>query len=162
MCRKHIKLGQSLRIAISLAIFQGAMPVIGWFIGSSFSNVIEKADHWIAFVLLSILGIKMIKDGLVPVGQKKVKNPSSWKVLIPMSLATSIDAFAIGIGFSFFIDSIIFPALLITLVTFVVSLFGIYMGRKLGSNLAGKAEILGGIILIIIGTKILVEHLFFV
>jgi len=161
MCRKHIKLSQSLKIAASLAVFQGAMPVIGWLIGESFNELVMKADHWIAFVLLVVLGGKMIWEGRVPVHKKKVKNPYQWRVLIPMSLATSIDALAMGIGFSFFIDSIVIPAVVIGLVTFGVSMAGIYMGRKLGSRLAGIAEISGGVVLILIGLKILIEHLYF-
>lgn len=120
-----------------------------------------QADHWFAFGLLLFLGIRMIYEGRIPPQKKKIKNPTRWRVLVGMSVATSIDALAIGIGFSFFVEQILFPAVLIGTVTFVVSLSGIYMGRKLGTRLAGIAEIAGGIILILIGTKILIEHLFF-
>lgn len=161
MCRKHLKLRQALRIAFSLAIFQGGMPVLGWLLGGTFNDVIIQADHWIAFGLLVFLGVRMIYEGRIPVHKKKVKNPTHWKVLIPLSVATSIDAFAVGISFSFFLDSIILPAIYIGFVTFIVSITGIYMGRNLGKNIAGIAEISGGIILILIGTKILIEHLFF-
>lgn len=161
MCRKHLKFSEAFKIAIMLALFQGMMPVFGWLIGDTFNQLIKQFDHWIAFVLLVFLGIKMFREGRIPVQQKKIKNPLLWRVLITMSLATSIDAFAIGIGFSFFLESILLPALLIGVVTFTVSLTGIYMGKKLGSSLAGIAEISGGIILILIGLKILIEHLFF-
>lgn len=159
LCRKHLRLVDALKIALSLAIFQGALPVVGWLIGDTFKELIMEFDHWIAFGLLLFLGIKMILEGRIPASKKKIKNPTHWKVLITMSLATSIDALAIGIGFSFFVDHILFPALLIGAVTFSVSMTGIYMGRKLGSSLAGIAEISGGIILILIGAKILIEHL---
>jgi manganese efflux pump family protein len=161
LCRKHLHLADALKIAFTLAIFQGSMPVIGWFLGSTVKEQIQQADHWIAFGLLAFLGVRMILEGRVPVKEKKIKNPTSWRVLIPMSIATSIDAFAVGISFSFFYDHIFFPAILIGVVTFGVSLSGIYMGKKAGSRLAGKAEIVGGIILIIIGLKILIEHLMF-
>jgi len=137
------------------------MPVFGWMLGETFKNQIIQADHWIAFGLLSILGIKMIQEGTVPVDKKKIKNPLKWSVLISLSLATSIDAFAVGIGFAFFLDQIYMAAILIAIVTFLVSISGIYMGRKLGKKMAGIAEILGGIILLLIGVKILVEHLYF-
>ena len=144
-----------------MAIFQGAMPVIGWLIGDTFKEMVVKADHWIAFGLLLLLGAKMIYEGRIPPRSKKIKNPTRWRVLIGMSVATSIDALAVGIGFSFFVEQILFPAVMIGTVTFIVSMSGIYMGRKLGTKLAGIAEISGGIILILIGTKILIEHLFF-
>jgi len=161
MCRKHLKFSEAFKIALMLALFQGIMPVLGWFIGGAFNQLISQADHWIAFGLLFFLGIKMIREGRIPVNQRKIKNPLQWKVLITMALATSIDAFAIGIGFSFFLESILLPALLIGLVTFAISISGIYMGKKLGSSLAGIAEISGGVILILIGIKILIEHLYF-
>lgn len=161
MCRRHMKLSQTLRIAASLAIFQGFMPLLGWVLGEAFHTQMMKADHWIAFGLLLFLGLKMIWEGRDPASNRKIKNPSHWKVLIPISLATSVDAFAMGIGFSLFVEKIVLPVLLIALVTFMVSLFGIYTGRKLGKRIAGTAEILGGIILIIIGSKILIEQLYF-
>ena len=159
LCRKHLRLTDALKIGLSLAIFQGLMPVLGWFLGSTVKDEIQQADHWIAFGLLSFLGIKMILEGRVPIKKRKIKNPTSWRVLIPMSIATSIDAFAVGISFSLFFDHILFPALLIGFVTLGVSLSGIYMGKRAGNKLAGSAEIAGGIILIIIGLKILIQHL---
>jgi len=161
LCRKHLKWTDALKISLTLGVFQGTMPVLGWFLGLSVKGYIERADHWIAFGLLTFLGVKMILEGRVPVQEKKIKNPTQWRVLIPMAIATSIDAFAVGISFTFFYSSILFPAILIGLVTLGVSLSGIYMGKKAGVNLAGKAEIAGGVILILIGLKILIEHLFF-
>lgn len=161
LCRKHLKWTDALKISLTLAVFQGLMPVLGWFLGSAVKGYIEKADHWIAFGLLTFLGVKMIIEGRVPLNEKKIKNPTQWRVIIPMAIATSIDAFAVGISFTFFYANILFPALLIGFVTLGVSLSGIYMGRKAGINLAGKAEIAGGITLILIGLKILIEHLFF-
>lgn len=161
LCRKHLKLTDALKISLTLAVFQAFMPVIGWFLGSAVKGYIEKADHWIAFGLLGFLGVKMIIEGRVPIKEKKIKNPTEWKVLIPMAIATSIDALAVGVSFTFFYSNIVFPAILIGVVTMGVSLSGIYMGKKAGIKIAGKAEIIGGITLIIIGLKILLEHLFF-
>jgi len=161
LCRKHLKWTDALKISLTLAVFQGVMPVFGWLLGTSVKEYIENADHWIAFGLLTFLGARMIIEGRVPVQQKKIKNPTQWRVIIPMAIATSIDAFAVGISFSFFYENILFPAILIGIVTLGVSISGIYMGRKAGTNLAGKAEIAGGIILILIGLKILIEHLYF-
>ncbi len=157
LCRKSMHWSQSLKISISLAIVQGIMPVFGWYLGSTFKSYIEDFDHWIAFGLLCILGIHMIIDGRKPHG--KIKNPTQWRVLIPMSIGTSIDALAVGVSFVFFIDNIWMVASIIATITFVISMAGLYMGRKAGKKLVGKAELLGGIVLIAIGTKILIEHL---
>ena len=137
------------------------MPLFGFYLGELFEDTLVAVDHWIAFALLAFLGIRMIKEGRIPINKRKIKNPSHWKVLIPMSLATSIDAFAVGVGFSFFADSIFLLVLIVGVVTFFISLAGLYMGRKIGKKMAGLAEIMGGIILILIGAKILIEHLFF-
>jgi manganese efflux pump family protein len=161
LCRKHLTWTDALKISLTLAVFQGIMPALGWFLGSSVKEYIEQFDHWIAFILLSFLGVRMILEGRIPVQNKKIKNPTQWRVIIPMAIATSIDAFAVGISFTFFYKNILLPSLLIGVVTLGVSLSGIYMGRKAGVNIAGKAEIAGGIILILIGSKILIEHLFF-
>ncbi|MCF8358892.1 MAG: manganese efflux pump MntP family protein [Prolixibacteraceae bacterium] len=159
--KKKLKISQSIKIALVLAIFQGTMPVLGWLLGSTFNDFVKQADHWIAFGLLSVLGIKMIIEGNKPVHRKEIINPSHFKILLPMAIATSIDAFAVGISFSFFLNTILFAAILIGAVTFIISLSGLYLGKKIGIKIAGKAEIAGGIILIAIGTKIVIEHLFF-
>lgn len=157
LCRKSMHWSQSVKISLSLAIVQGIMPVMGWYLGSTFKTYIEDLDHWVAFGLLGILGIHMILEGRRPHG--KIKNPTQWRVLIPMSIATSIDALAVGVSLVFFIENIWIVASIITTITFVISMSGLYMGRKVGKQLAGKAELVGGIVLIIIGTKILIEHL---
>jgi putative Mn2+ efflux pump MntP len=159
--KKRLKISQSIKIALVLAISQGSMPVLGWLLGSTINEFVKQADHWIAFGLLSVIGIKMILEGNKPVHLKEIANPSHFKILLPMAIATSIDAFAVGISFSFFLNTILFTAILIGVVTFIVSLSGLYLGKKIGGEFAGKAEIAGGIILIAIGAKIVIEHLFF-
>ncbi len=160
MCKKHLRLRDTFKIAGSLAFFQALMPLIGWFLGNTVKDLIQDYDHWVAFVLLMFLGIKMIYESSKS-SVSKIKKPTEWRVLIPMSLATSIDALAVGITFAFLVKNMILPVIVIGLTTFAVSLTGLYMGRKMGTRLASKAEILGGIILICIGFKILIEHLFF-
>jgi manganese efflux pump family protein len=159
LCRKHLKITDALKIALTLAVFQALMPVLGWFLGSTFKDLIQSADHWIAFGLLVFLGGRMIMEGREPIEKKKVKNPLHWKVLITMAIATSIDAFAVGISFSFFYNSMLIPVIIIGIVTLIASLVGIYMGKNAGKKIAGSSEIFGGVILIIIGFKILIEHL---
>jgi manganese efflux pump family protein len=160
LCKKHIRIKDTLKIAGTLAFFQALMPLIGWFLGSTVKDLIEDYDHWIAFGLLSILGIKMIIESRKS-SVSKIKKPTQWRVLIPMSLATSIDALAVGITFAFLVHNMVIPIIVIGLVTFGVSLSGLYMGQQMGARMATKTEIFGGIILISIGIKILIEHLFF-
>lgn len=161
MCRKTLRASQTLKIALTLAVFQAVFPIIGWWLGAAFRDEISQADHWIAFGLLTFLGVRMIIEGRVPIKQRKVKHPTRWRVLLPMAVATSIDAFAVGVSFSFFVENIWMPILVIGIVTFAISMAGLYMGRKLGQKVAGIGEIVGGIVLILIGLKILIEHLFF-
>ncbi|HBS85624.1 MAG: hypothetical protein A2W91_14325 [Bacteroidetes bacterium GWF2_38_335] len=150
----------AVKIAFFLAFFQAAMPVLGWLLGNTVKVYIVDFDHWIAFGLLAILGGKMIYEGF----QKHVEdssNPLHFWVLIGMSLATSIDAFAVGITFSFMAVHIILAALIIGAVTFIVSMTGILIGKKTGAHFGKKMEVVGGLILVGIGVKIMVEHLFF-
>ncbi len=161
LSKKQRRRRDSWIIASVLGIVQAVFALIGWGLGESFKQYIEPIDHWVAFILLFILGVKMIKDGLCPVEKKRIKHPTHWRVLIPLAVATSIDAFVVGIGFSLFVSNIVFALLAIALITFIVSMLGIYMGRKMARIVAGKAEIAGGFVLIAIGSKILIEHLVF-
>lgn len=158
LSRNSLKFHDAFKIAMSLAVFQAIMPVIGWWLGSTVKELVEQFDHWIAFGLLAFLGGQMIWESFHH-HEEKVVNPTNWKILIAMSIATSIDALAVGISFAFIIDSMLMPTLLIWAVTFIFSLTGIYMGKKTGKKLARYAEPCGGIVLIAIGTKILIEHL---
>lgn len=157
---KYFKLKNVFKIAIFLAMFQGLMPVVGWAAGIGFKQYIESYDHWIAFLLLSFLGVKMIVDGNKE-DEKNPCNPLKMAVLIGLSIATSIDALAVGVSFAFLNISIITPVLIIGLTTFLVSVSGLYLGIKIGAKYDFKIELIGGIILIGIGIKILIEHIFF-
>lgn len=157
----HIRFFQAARIAISLALFQALMPLIGWMIGNSIKGLIEPVDHWIAFGLLGLIGGKMITESFLGTEEREIKNPLLWKVIIMLSLATSIDALAVGFSFATLLDKIFLVAFIIGLVTFIASMLGILLGKKTGPRINQYAEVMGGSILIIIGTKILVEHLWF-
>lgn len=138
--------------------FQALMPLIGYYLSISFRELIESFDHWIAFILLSLLGANMIKEALSK-DEECMCGGFSVKEMLPMAVATSIDALAVGITFAF-LDVKIFPAIsLIGVITFVFSAIGVYIGRIVGSRFKSKAELFGGVVLILIGLKILLEHL---
>ena len=139
--------------------FQALMPLIGFYLGKTFSSLIEKYDHWIAFVLLSLLGINMIKEALLGEEEKDCCDGFGPKDMLPMAVATSIDALAVGVTFAFLKANIWISISLIGIITFILSALGILIGKLVGGKFKSKAEIFGGIILILIGAKILFEHL---
>lgn len=155
---RELKISKVLTIALSLAIFQAIMPVIGWLTGIGLKKYIMAADHWIAFVLLTIIGLKMIYEGTK---KKKGNQGTELKILtlVGQSIATSIDALVVGISFAFVNISIFTPILIIGLTTFIISMAGLYLGKLYSSKVDKKIEIIGGLILIGIGVKILIEHL---
>lgn len=148
-----------LKIAIIFASCQCVMPLIGWLLGISFSAQIENYDHWIAFILLSALGSKMIYESVILKEQKDSSHCLALMTLVFIAIATSLDSLAVGLTFAFLNSEIISPALVIGFITFCFSIFGILLGIKLGQDLSIKFELIGGIILILIGCKILIEHL---
>ena len=157
---KEIKFTQAIRFVLPLAIFQGLMPVIGWFIGSQIKEYIIEVDHWLAFVLLAIIGIRMI----VECRKQKIKkpiNPLNFWINISMAIATSIDALIVGISFAILNMNIYLAILIIGSITFIISMLGVLFGKKTGEKFGKNMELLGGCILILIGIKILIEHLFF-
>lgn len=158
LMKREITFTQAFRIAIILGVFQGIMPAIGWFLGISIKGYIEEWDHWIAFVLLGALGIKMIVESL----QKKEErefDPLNTKVVVGMAIATSIDALIVGVGFGMLQVNLLLAIVVIGGVTFITSMVGILCGKKTGAHFGEKVEKLGGVILILIGIKILLEHL---
>ena len=142
-----------------MALFQAFMPLIGWLIGNSMESMIEPVDHWIAFGMLSLIGGKMIIESFIGSETREIKNPLHIKVILVLSLATSIDALAVGFSFAVLLDKILVAVLIIGSVTFVASMLGILLGKKTGPKINRYAEIIGGLILILIGLKILIEHL---
>lgn len=149
----------SLRIALYMGIFQGLMLVAGWLLGGTFKNYIESVDHWIAFIILSFLGARMIYEQIKSSDEFKCFDPTSHKVLLGLALATSIDAMAVGITISIIPVSVILASVVIGLMSFLLSLFAVFLGIKFRQNLKIPFELVGGIILILIGIKILIEHL---
>ena len=148
---------QSLRLALTMGIFQGGMTLLGWLMGVSFSSYITAFDHWIAFILLGFLGGKMIYESF---GEEETTISSfSTKTLLTLGVATSIDALAVGVSMAFLKTSIYFPAFIIGFVTFALSLIGVISGYRFGKIKGINDELFGGIILIAIGVKILIEHL---
>lgn len=158
---KDISLFNTLKIAFFFGLFQGAMPLIGYFLGSTFSSYVDSFDHYIAFIILLYLGYNMIKEGVEDNIEEEVQNLKT-KTLIVLSIATSIDALAVGITFSFQEINIWYAVSVITLITFALCIIAIYIGKRLGGYLENKAEFLGGAILIFLGFKILLEgHVLF-
>ena len=137
--------------------FQAGMPLIGYFLGRQFSTYIESIDHWIAFVLLALIGGNMIKESF---DQAEECNCSFCpKAMIPMAIATSIDALAVGVTFAFLNVTIVPAVSFIGVITFALSAVGVYIGHLFGAKFKSKAELLGGIVLILMGLRILLEHL---
>ena len=154
---------QCLVIGLFFGGFQALMPFIGWVLGSQFEQYITSIDHWIAFILLGFIGGKMVveaireKDEAVEVG--KMDTPLDFKEMFILAIATSIDALAVGITFAFLQVPIVEAISIIGITTFVISVIGVYVGNFFGNRYKKKAELAGGIILILIGLKILLEHL---
>ena len=140
--------------------FQALMPVIGWLLGRQFESLIKNIDHWIAFVLLALIGANMIREA-VKNEEENLNDSFSPRTMLPLAVATSIDALAVGVTFAF-LDVDIVPAVsMIGVTTFVLSAIGVKIGNVFGAKYKSKAELVGGIVLVVMGVKILIEHLFF-
>jgi putative Mn2+ efflux pump MntP len=155
------KLKNALKIALFFGSFQAIMPMIGWLAGFSFKEFIKDIDHWVAFGLLTLIGCRMIYESVRRETGKKSINKLTNYVLFTLAVATSIDALAVGISFAFLDMLIVIPALIIGIITFLMSFIGVYIGNKLKQFFGTKMGLIGGIILIVIGIKILIEHLGF-
>ncbi len=164
---KRMQLRPMLVMAFFFGFFQALMPLLGWIGASFFSHLIESIDHWIAFVILAFLGGRMVMESFKDEDCKNEYDPTRLKVVFALAVATSIDALAVGVSFAFLgiksLSSILPPISIIGFVSFALSMIGLIFGIRFGCGIARKlrAELWGGIILIIIGTKILIEHLFF-
>ena len=148
-----------IRIAFYMGLFQALMPIIGWMIGVSFKHYIVSFDHWIAFLLLLGLGGKMIYDDLKCEDEHCCFDPQKRLVVMGLALATSIDALVVGVNFAFLDMSITMPIYTIGITSFVLSFIGIFIGCQIGTKAKLKFTLIGGVILIGLGTKILYEHL---
>lgn len=155
---KHQRINNALKIGIFFGSFQALMPLIGWLAGLRLRDFISGFDHWVAFGLLSLIGGKMIYES-TKIGDDKEIRSLNLFVLLLLSIATSIDALAVGLSFAFLKISIATPIIVIGIVTFILSFLGVLVGNRLGHFFEKKMEIVGGLILIGIGTKILIDHL---
>ena len=168
MTIKNLKKSTALKMALAFGVFQGAMPLLGWVLGISFESYIKSIDHWVAFILLGFIGFNMIKGFF---DDRKEENASelefsattdvddlSNKEIIMLAVATSIDALAVGISFAFLNVSIIPAASIICIITFLVCVVGVFVGNKVDDIFNGYAELVGGVILILIGFNIFNEH----
>ena len=155
---RRIDYRQALLIALFFGGFQALMPAVGYLLGAGFEHYISAFDHWIAFLLLAFIGGKMIWEA-VRGGEEEQPQELDLKMLLMMAVATSIDALAVGITFAFLRMDILPSALTIGLTTFILSLIGVLVGNRFGARYKQKAEIVGGVVLVLIGVKILLEHL---
>ncbi len=146
------------RLSFHFGLFQGLMPVLGWLSGSLVANYISAFDHWIAFALLAFVGSRMVRSGLDLNGETMAADPSRGGTLIMLAIATSIDAFAIGLSLAMLKVNIFYPALVIGVVAAAMSVIGIALGNRLGSKFGKRMEVIGGIILILIGLRVVISH----
>ena len=168
MTIKNLKKSTALKMALAFGVFQGAMPLLGWALGISFESYIKSIDHWIAFILLGFIGFNMIKgffddrkegkESELEFSATADEHDLSNKEIIMLAVATSIDALAVGISFAFLNVSIIPAAPIICIITFLVCVVGVFVGNKVGDIFNGYAELVGGVILILIGFNIFNEH----
>ena len=154
---KKIKIETYLKVGVIFAIFQGLMPVFGFLLGQTFKEIISSVDHWLAFILLGIIGVNMIREAFTK--NEEINDKLDFKNLSILGIATSIDALIIGITFAIMNVNILIASLIIFIVTFIMSIIGLKIGNIFGCKFEKKAEFLGGVILILIGIKILLEHL---
>lgn len=165
---KNVKAGLAFRIALCFGLFQGVMPILGSIIGKIGENLISSVDHWIAFILLAFIGGKMIMDYIKERKETcQVQGEAiTTKTLLIMAVATSIDALATGVILPSAVGAgdmllILIAAGIIAFITFIISFVGVYLGKAFGCVVSNYATLFGGIVLILIGAKILIEHLFF-
>lgn len=156
---KKMNWKKALIIGLYFGGFQAIMPVLGYSLSKGFENFVTSIDHWIAFILLSIIGGKMVKDAFSPENSENCNEDVGFKTMIVLAIATSIDALAVGITFAFLNVNLILAIALIGSITFFLSVIGTKVGNVFGDRYENKAELLGGVILIFLGIKILLEHL---
>jgi len=168
-CTKNLTRFHMIRASFAFGLFQFLMPLAGWFIGSSFSSYISSFDHWIAFALLAFVGGKMLIEVVqewkespdaCPVDEEETKRDlSSKRIVLLLAIATSIDALAVGMSFSVIGRAALLPSVIIGFVTFIICLSGFFFGKKLGILFGRYAQLAGGIVLIGIGVRILLQHI---
>jgi putative Mn2+ efflux pump MntP len=148
----------AIRLAFHFGLFQFLMPVLGWFAGVKIAPLVASIDHWIAFTLLGYVGFKMMKESFNH-DDSIVHDPSKGKTMIALSIATSIDALVVGFSLAMIGVDIWYPSSVIGIITALLSILGIYLGKRLGAKFGKRAEFIGGTVILLIGTKILFQHL---
>ena len=154
----RLRLRHSLICGGYFGLFQALMPLLGWLLGVRFQAMIASLDHWIAFILLGIIGVNMIRESR-ECGEESVDSSFAFRTMLPLAVATSIDALAVGVTFAFLQVDIVPAVLFIGCTTFVISAVGVKVGAVFGARFQHQAELLGGVVLVLMGIKILVEHL---
>lgn len=156
---QKMKISHGLICGAYFGGFQALMPAIGYLLGSQFESMITRIDHWIAFVLLGIIGLNMIKEAREGEEEESIDCSFTFRAMLPLAVATSIDALAVGVTFAFLKVDIFWAVTFIGVVTFVLSAIGVKVGNVFGMRYKSRAELAGGVILVLMGTKILLEHL---
>lgn len=156
---ERVRFRHALKIGIFFGLFQAGMPIIGWAAGSLFINVISGFDHWVSFALLCFIGLHMIYESLQHSSRQSRVNPLDLHILLLLSIATSVDALAAGISFAFLNVALVRTVIIIGLVTCLLSCAGYYLGDRLGTFFKTRIRIVGGVMLILIGVKILLDHI---
>jgi len=159
---KKFYYSSTLFMAFLFGLFQAGMPLIGYYAGKSFVSFISKSDHWIAFGFLTLIGGRMLYEGLKnhQLANNGESNPFHWLKILSLAVATSIDALAVGFSFALLKDGILLPAVIIGVVALIMTFMGVTFGHQVGRKYISKPEIIGGIAIIIIGFKALLEHFF--
>jgi manganese efflux pump family protein len=147
------------RLSFHFGLFQALMPALGWLVGITVARYVAAFDHWIAFGLLAFVGVRMIRSGLDADGGNHATDPTRGSTLVMLSIATSIDAFAVGLTLAMLNVNILFPAVVIGLVAAGMSLLGLMIGHRLGKAFGKRMEVIGGLILILIGIRVVLSHL---
>lgn len=155
---KKMNWKNAIIIALYFGVFQALMPLIGYFLGMTFESIVTTFDHWVAFALLTLIGGGMIKESFDDEDDKK-NDKVDFKTMVVLAIATSIDALAIGITFAFFDVNIVLAVSIIGIITVIISVLGVKIGNRFGDKYQNKAQLMGGIILVLLGFKILLEHL---
>ena len=156
---QKLKLRHALIVGAWFGIFQALMPTIGWLLGSAFAELVTAVDHWIAFVLLAIIGGNMIREALSKDEEECCNCSLAFGAMLMLAIATSIDALAVGVTLALLEVNIVAVVLSIGLCTFIISAAGVKIGNVFGMRFKSKAELLGGVVLVLMGIKILLEHL---
>ena len=161
LAMRRMNYKKAIIIAAFFGVFQALMPALGYVLGTTFANKIAAIDHWIAFILLALIGANMIKEALSDDDDECQDDSLRLGDLIMLSIATSIDALAVGMTFAFCNVSLLLSVSMIGIITFIICVIGVKVGNVFGEKYKSKAELAGGLILIVMGAKILIDHLFF-